>query len=382
MAASLYIVAGRTTDSVTHGLLPAAAVLGRERGLETVLLTDRPAEHAKVWDGRVVACDVTDYREIIAAAGSRPAAVLTDSDRLQAPVALAAAYLDLPAKDWRAATRTRNRALLRRHLAGLDPVFCADAWRVPPDAPYPLVLRPREGGGDAFRVRDAGELAARREELNSRRGGALVVEEHLPGETYTLEPLGDGRELRVLGAFHARVAPPRFVVERLDWTPPPEGADQVLAQLEALGVGLGACHTEFVVHEGRARIVRIAHRLIGDRDGLLLADLLGVPLFEQVVRVHLGERLPDPPPRTDRHAVADAVLTERSGVLVAAPDRTEQETSGVRISYRPRRVVGDRVDAGRADRDRLGTVRATGPSRAAVEAAVAAFRAAHTWKIA
>jgi hypothetical protein len=39
VAASLHLVAGRATDSVTHGFLPAAARLG----LDVTLLTDRPA---------------------------------------------------------------------------------------------------------------------------------------------------------------------------------------------------------------------------------------------------------------------------------------------------------------------------------------------------
>lgn len=145
MAASLYLVAGKTTDSVTHGFLPAATHLG----LATTLLTDRPAAHAGTHGGPVVECDVTDFRAIIAAVGGEPAAIFSNSDFLQAPAALAAAYFGLPAKDWRAAARAKNKALMRRHLASLDPVFSADARRVPRDAPYPLVLKPREEIGRA-----------------------------------------------------------------------------------------------------------------------------------------------------------------------------------------------------------------------------------------
>lgn len=73
--------------------------------------------------------------------------------------------------------------------------------------------------------------------------------------------------------------------------PSPE-TPQVLRQLEALGIGFGACHTEFVVHEGRARIIEVNYRLIGDHCDFLLADLLGVPLFEHILQVHLGAGLP------------------------------------------------------------------------------------------
>src|SRR5690606_3261574 len=109
VAASLYLVAGKATDSVTRGFLPAAARLG----LDVTLLTDRPGA-AHGFGGRVVECDVSDFREIVAAGDGEPAAVFSNSDFLQAPTALAAAYFGLPGKDWRAATRAKNKGLMRR----------------------------------------------------------------------------------------------------------------------------------------------------------------------------------------------------------------------------------------------------------------------------
>ncbi|MDL4772044.1 ATP-grasp domain-containing protein [Actinomadura xylanilytica] len=383
MAASLCLVAGKATDSVTYGFLPAAQRLG----LDVVLLTDRPAAHAGA-DRTVVECDVTDFREIIACAAA-PAAVFSNSDFLQAPAALAAAYSGLPAKDWRAATRAKNKSLMRGHLAGLDPVFAADpdGNGVPDGAPYPLVLKPREGvaSEDVFLVRDARELAARRDEIRARRDDPLIAEEYLPGALHTLETLGDGSELRVLGSFRTRMSPPPyFIEERLEWAPPPPETGQVLAQLERLGVGFGACHTEFVVHEGRARIIEVNYRLIGDHCDFLMADLLGVPLFEQILRVHLGERLDAerPRPRSRRHAVAEAVIADRAGTLTGAPGPMEVTDGAVRVAYRPQRAVGDTFPLTRTNRDYLGTIRAIGPDADGIEAAIARFRAAHSWTIA
>ncbi len=389
MAASVHLVAGKATDSVTYGFLPAAARLG----LDVTLLTDRPAAYRSgphAFGGPVVGCDVSDFRDIVARvadAGGEPAAVFSNSDFLQAPAALAAAYFGLPAKDWRAAARAKNKALMRRHLAALDPVFSADARRVPADAPYPLVVKPREGvaSEDVFLVNDAAELNARIEEISARRGDPLVAEEYLPGSLHTLETLGDGRELRVLGSFRTTLSPPPFFVEeRLEWTEPPPETPQILRQLEALGIGFGACHTEFVVHEGRARIIEVNYRLIGDHCDFLLADLLGVPLFEQILRVHLGEPLPGPPapgvPRP-RHAVAEPVIADRSGTLTAAPGPLRLDDGPVRLSYRPQRAVGDTIAVTRTNRDYLGTVRAIGPGPDEVDAALARFRAAHDWTI-
>ncbi|MFI0353617.1 siderophore biosynthesis protein [Actinomadura sp. 9N407] len=385
---SLSLVAGKVTDSVTFGLLPAAVRLAAGRGLAVTLLTDRPDRHAEVFDGPIVACDVTDFRAIVAASlagGREPAALFSNSDFLQAPTALAAAYFGLPGKDWKAATRTKDKALMRRHLAAIDPVFSAAADRVPGDAPYPLVLKPREGvaSEDVFLVHDATELAARRDEIGRRRSDPLVAEEYLPGELHTLETLGDGHELRVLGSFRTKVSPPPyFIEERLEWAPPPPETGQVLSQLEALGVGFGACHTEFVVAAGRARLIEVNYRLIGDHCDFLMADLLGVPVFDWILSVHLGERLPpfEPPPR--KYAVADVVMAERPGVLTAAPEAVELADGAVRLAYRPQRPVGDRIELTRTNRDYLGTIRAIGPSENEVEAAIARFRAAHAWTIA
>lgn len=381
----LFIVAGKPTDSVTYGFLPAAAGLG----LAATVLTDRPEQHRYDTAVDVVPCQVGDFREIIGAVARlgrpAPAAIFSNSDHLQAPTALAAAYFGLPAKDWRAATRTKDKALLRRHLAALDPVFSTEITGAgPPDAPYPLVLKPREGvaSEDVFLVRDAAELAERVRQIRGRRADPLVAEEYLPGPLRTLETLGDGERLRVLGSFRTRLSPPPlFVEERLDWAAPPPQTGQVLAQLGELGVRLGACHTEFVVHEGRARIIEVNYRAIGDHCDLLLADLLGVPLFEQILRVHLGEPLPAPHPAPAGHAAVDSVVAGRSGTLLDAPPRLEREYGGVRLTYRPVRSPGAEIALSGTNRDYLGTIQAIGPGLRQVDAALSRFRAEHTWSI-
>jgi biotin carboxylase len=394
----LYVVAGKVTDSVTYGFLPAADRLG----LDVTVLTDRPDEHERTHPGReVVGCDVTDFREIINTVRS-PDAIFSNSDHLQAPTALAADYFGLPGKDWRAATRTKNKALMRRHLA--EEIYSAElgADRTGEhQAPYPLVLKPREGvaSEDVVLVRSAGELAARAAEIGGRRPGRpgrpgrtglpggrrpLIVEEYLPGRLHTLETLGDGRTLHVLGSFRTTISPPPyFVEERLEWAPPPAESGQIRAHLHDLGVGFGACHTEFVVHEGRARLIEVNYRIIGDHCDFLLADLLRFPVFEEVLKVHLGAppREPPPPPGAAGHAIVDYVLATRSGTLTAAPATGDYDAGDVRITYRSVRQSGAAIALSNTNRDYLGTIQAIGPEPAAVESAIARFRADHTWDI-
>ncbi|GLW74790.1 carboxylate--amine ligase [Kitasatospora phosalacinea] len=394
----LHLLALNPTDSVTDGFLPAAARLG----LDVTVLTDDTAAHHRAYAERefrprLVECDVRDFRSVISTVSQlgAPDAVFSNSDHLQTQTALAAEYFGLPGKDWRAALRAKDKGQLRRHLAltGLDAVRSAElppgADPVELDVPFPCVVKPREGvaSEDVSLVGDAAELARRCAEIRARRPEAvLVVEEFLAGELHTLETLGDGHARHVLGGFRTRLSPPPdFVEEVLTYVPahPADVTGQVLAQLDALGVGLGACHTEFVVQpDGRARIIEVNYRAIGDQCDLMLERILGVPFFELVLRAHLGERLPAGlGARTDRRARNEAVLADRAGTLTAAPGPYDAEHDGVTLSYRPVRRIGERHELHRTNRDYLGVVWAVGPSQHRVDAAVAGFIAANRWEI-
>ncbi|MFH8617452.1 acetyl-CoA carboxylase biotin carboxylase subunit family protein [Streptomyces sp. NPDC017979] len=393
-ARQLYVLALNPTDSVSEGFLPAAERLG----LRTTLLTSQPGAHrGRHPDLEVLECDVRDPHAVISRISTHlaPAAVFSNSDHLQTPTALAAAYFDLPAKDWRAALRTKDKAQMRRRLAAAGSP-AVRSLEIPPDrdpatlaqVPQPAVLKPREGvaSEDVVHVRDHAELVRRTAEIRARRpGAALVVEEYLPGELHTLETLGDGRRLHVLGGFRTDLSPlPHFIEERLTYVPkhPAPVVAQVLAALRALGVGFGACHTEFVVHRDEVRIIEVNYRAIGDQCDLLLADLLDVPLFDLVLATHLGEPLPaDLGARTDGAARLDYPLADRAGTLTAAPGPTDLTVGDVTLTYRPTRAVGERHDLYRTNRDFLGILRATGRDQGSVDRAVTDFLARQSWEI-
>ncbi|MDJ0344635.1 ATP-grasp domain-containing protein [Streptomyces sp. H10-C2] len=393
----LYLLALNPTDSVTEGFLPAASRLG----LDVTVLTDSPAAHRELYSTQVevLECDISDFRAVITriAAHHAPRAVFTNSDHLQTQAALAADYFGLPAKPWQAALRAKDKAQMRRHLAatGTDTVWSTElpagedpAGLTALPVPYPCVVKPREGvaSEDVVLVDGSEELVLRCKEIQARRPqAALVVEEYLTGELYTLETLGDGRTRHVLGGFHTELSPlPYFIEERLTFVPahPAAVVAQVLAQLDALGVGFGACHTEFVVQDGRVRIIEVNYRAIGDQCDLLLAGLLGIPLFEHILRVHLGQPLPaDLGARDDGHARLEYPCAQRAGTLTAAPTATELTVDGVRLVYRPLRGTGERHELHHTNRDYLGVLRATGTDRQAVDRVVTDFLAAQHWEI-
>lgn len=393
----LYLTTLNPTDSVIDGFLPAAAALG----WDVTILTDRPEDYP---GHEVIPTDVRDPRALIDAIAAHhpPDAVFSNSDHLQAETALAAEYFGLPHKDWRACVTAKNKALMRRRLAlaGVEPVRSV---RLPPGTvppaealPYPVVVKPALGVASEDVVLACGpaELAAAVHAIRKRRPDeVLVAEEYLDGPLHTLETLGDGHGApRVVGGFRTTLGPlPYFIEERLDWHPDPSPEHQrhVLAALTALGVGLGACHTEYVITRDGPRIIEVNYRLIGDNCDFLLADLIGLPLHEWILRVHAGQSLPEPlfEDRYGLHGAVVSVVADRPGVITAAPPARAPEPEpsappdGVRLWHRPLRAIGDRVTPTNTNRDYLGLVRVIGPDRASVDAAVDAFHADHPWVI-
>ncbi|MFC6081456.1 siderophore biosynthesis protein [Sphaerisporangium aureirubrum] len=383
----LYLTALNPTDSVTGGFLPAARALG----YEVTLLTDQPERYSDVDTLRT---DVRDARAVIdtIARHHPPDAIFSDSDHIQPETALAAAYFGLPGKDWRACLTTKNKYLTRRALAaaGVEQVrttLLTPGAPPPPGLPYPVVVKPREGvaSEDVVLVHTPGELGRVTSAIARRRPGApLIAEEYLRGPLHTLETLGDGHDLRVLGGFRTTLGPlPHFVEERLDWHAEPgrdRDVEHVLRALGGVGVGFGACHTEYVRTEEGPRIVEINYRLIGDTCDFLLAEILGVPLFEWVLRVHLGERVPEVP-ASGRHGAAVSLVAARPGVITRTPGDVAETIGGARLRHRPLRAAGEKVELTHTNRDYLGVVRAVGPDPAAVDQAIETFRARTPWVV-
>lgn len=385
----LYITALNPTDAVLEGFLPAAASLG----LPVTVLTDRPDEWSV--DVPVARCAVRDAAAVVAAtAATRSVALLSNSDHLQEATAIAARKLGLPGKDPDAARLCKDKAAARGAIAaaGLDLVrtVTIDPGVTPevPGGMFPAVVKPREGvaSEDAYLVADHAELIARVTEIRGRRPDvALVVEEYLTGELRTFETLGDGTAVASLGGWRTGLGPPpTFTEESLDWSPPGEQAStQLRARLDALGVGFGACHTEYVISDGRVRLIEVNYRLIGDRMDLVLAELLGVPLFEYVIRLHLGEPLValDLPTTVDRYAQVEYVCADRPGRLTAAPGLLDTVHGEVRLGCRPLRAVGRTADHTGTNRDYLAVLHAIGPDQGTVRESLAAFRSDLQWTI-
>jgi len=376
----IIMLAHATTDSVNEGFIPAAHRLG----YRVVLLTDHAEAHRShfsqaglpAYPAEIVACDVFNPIAVINAITCRtgaPAAIFSNSDHLQASTSMAAEYFELPRKNWLAAYRAKNKAEMRAQLqrGGVDMLWHAMVCHpehlaeVIAEIPFPCIVKPREGVASlqVSLCRDRKELEQRCRELWAEQPGyALLLEEYITGPLYTLETLGDGTALHVLGGFKVELSPlPHFIEMEAQWGTGQSQAveNRVVEMIEALGVGFGACHTEFVLTESGPRLIEVNYRCIGDYREFLLQETLGFALFEQVLRLYLGEPLPALE-LANNAAIIRYFTAHSAGELVRMPQPFASEMEGIRLSYKPLRATGDALSLTHSNKDYLGVLRGIG----------------------
>jgi len=389
------------TDSVNEGFLPAA----RRLGLSVIVLTDHAEAHRQhfsqgglaAYPDEITMCDVFNPVAVIEAItqrAHRPAAIFSNSDHLQTSTAIAAQYFSLPAKDWRTTYRAKNKAEMRARLAalGIDALWhaivCdpASLSALADGVPFPCVIKPREGVASQHV-----SLSHSREELQAQcaaiwathPGQALLLEEYIEGPLYTLETLGDGKDVVALGGFRTTLSPPPHFVE-LDavWGTglPPEDEARVLDIIRRFGVGFGACHTEYVMTKNGPRLIEINYRNIGDYREFLLGEALDIPLFEIVLRLYLGEPLPrlDLAPNAAwiRYFTAPA-----SGKLRSAPPAFSHHDGDIRLHYKPLRDVGATIQITNSNKDYVGVLRGTGHSMERLAAMIESTSEGLSWEM-
>ncbi|MFA5016752.1 MAG: ATP-grasp domain-containing protein [Methylobacter sp.] len=388
-----------STESVNDGFLPAA----RRLGLSPVLLTDQAEAHRQyfsqsglpAYPEAIIACDVFNPLAVIEAIsrrGQKPAAIFSNSDHLQTSTAIVAEYFRLPGKNWHVTYRAKNKAEMRSYLSeqGIETIRYAVASELESLAQaaanvgFPCVVKPREGvaSQEVGLARDYPELAAHCQLVwQARPGQVMLLEEYIEGPLCTLETLGDGKGLQALGGFHVRLsAPPHFVELEADWSSELAKQQEVLNQIVRFGVGFGACHTEFVLTAQGPRLIEINYRCIGDRRDFLLEQTLGIPLFETVLRLHLGEPL-SALPLTPRAAAIRYLTPATDGQIVTAPTPFNRSGGAVDIGLRVLRQAGESIMITHSNKDYLGVLTGVGTDADTVHQALAQARADLAWEI-
>jgi biotin carboxylase len=401
MSGQIVFIAHVVTEVLNEGFLPAA----RELGLSPIIVTDLAREQRQHFaeEGReaypdaILACDVFNPMAVIETlqeAGIAPVALFSHSDHLQASTALVAEYFGLPGKDWRVCYRAKNKAAMRAQLAslGAEPFWyrlVASPSQLEPvlaDCPYPCVVKPREGVAslDVSLARSAAELAACCQQLWARQPGQpLLIEEYIEGPLYTLETLGDGERLEVLGGFRVELSePPHFIELSARWGLDIDADDlqQVVRLISDFGVGFGSCHTEFVQTARGPRLIEINYRTIGDGREFLLAQTLDFPLFRTLLQLHLGQPLPTLP-RPDIQLLIQYIRATQAGRLTLAPMAFRDDWAEGFVDFKPLRRAGDQLELSYSNKDYLGVIRAAGRCEVQLQNRVSGAMAGLNWGV-
>ncbi len=118
---------------------------------------------------------------------------------------------------------------------------------------------------------------------------------------------------------------------------------------------------------------------------LICSELLGVDLFAAVIRLHLGEPLPDGlpcPAELGRQARIHYVTADREGTLYESPAELSADLpGGVRLGHRRLRDPGVSAPLHGTNRDYLSVVHALGPSAESVRTAVEDFVGSSRWSV-
>jgi biotin carboxylase len=306
-----------------------------------------------------------------AGAGKNRRRFFSNSDHLQAGTATVAEYFSLPGKNWHVAYRAKNKAEMRTYLSeqGIETIRYAVAWepdslaQAAADVSFPCVVKPREGvaSQEVGLARNYGDLAAHCQSVwQARPGQVMLVEEYIEGPLCTLETLGDGEGLRALGGFHVRLSPPPHFVElEADWSSELAKQQDVLNRIVRFGVGFGACHTEFVLTAQGPRLIEINYRCIGDRRDFLLEQTLGIPLFETVLRLHMGESL-SALSLAPRAAAIRYLTPAADDQIISAPTPFSRSGGAVDIGLRVLRQAGETIAITHSNKDYLGVLTGVG----------------------
>lgn len=295
---------------------------------------------------------------------------------------------DLGGTGYEVVHRFRDKAAMRRHLAGRDPAAVAaaplrdlaDMAAFAERHGYPFVVKPTDATASiaVFRVQcpaDADLVWSTVEHLRGTRTDRIsslfvlrdfLMEEYVHGPEYSVESFSSAGRHVVVTVTEKFTEEGHFaelghaVPARIDERRWEEVCACVGRFLDLMGLRDGVCHTEVRIDRDGPRIIESHNRFGGDAIPELVRGAYGVDLTELAVGGPFG-LVPDLPDRPVARAGASSrfIVGEPGRVVsVDGVDRARAQDGvlAVRITARP----GDEVRTLRDNWDRLGLVAVTG----------------------
>lgn len=372
--------------AINDGFIPAV----RKLQFPVIVVTDHPRQHEDLLrelypDIVIIECDVFNPLAVLSKLIDQqvtPSAIFSNSDHLQASTAIVAQFYQCSGKNWEVCFLAKNKIATRnrQHEKGQrTPWFGVLDRKQSKERiaqyvahlPYPIVAKPSEGVASmgVCLCTTPEELSRYAENIQKNGSQAILLEEFIEGSLFTLETLGDGKDLMVIGGFDVTLSPPPHFVEMAALWNGPEGMryrTEAINQIKALGVGFGVCHTEFIATPEGPVLVEINYRSIGDGREFLLNRLTGGGWFKSILKLHLGYTLNDIQADFSSHSLEQTAglhycVAQHSGYLKKAPASFTKTQGNLWLNYTSLIAQGSAINLTYSNKDYLGILQLIAP---------------------
>ena len=391
MTYSTVLITHVVNDAVIEGFIPALLKSRHVPDSQLIIITDDKEAHMDALIATplgaqisILECDVFNPLAIIDTLNNYhilPNLVFSNSDHLQAATAVVAEFFHLPSKDWRHCLVFKDKYLMRTQLhsthlyqAGyqlltakdlhLD-TFAIDNLTIDNLAiSFPLVAKPKQGVAsmDVQLCMNKNELLSYCQSFWQSKTLPILVESYVAGRLITLETLGDGERLVAVGGFEVTLTePPHFVELDAVWNTPlcVQYRERCLSILQDIGVGLGVCHSEFIITPtGEVHLVEINYRSIGDGREFLLHGMAHYPWFDTIVKLHQGISIAELKAEfgslaISTHARIHYIVAPQSGTICTAPSPFNKQMQQTTIIHQPLKKQHQTIHITHSNKDYL-----------------------------
>ncbi|MBU5615744.1 ATP-grasp domain-containing protein [Psychrobacter sp. TAE2020] len=381
MSYAAVLITHVVNDAVIEGFIPALLNLRHNPDSPLIIITDHKEVHMDALIATplgaqisILECDVFNPLAIIDTLNSHhilPNLVFSNSDHLQAATAVVADFFYLPSKDWRHCLVFKDKYLMRKQLHSTH-LYQADYQLLSTKNLYldnlavsfPIVAKPKQGVAsmDVQLCMDKNELLSYCQDFWQSKTLPILVESYIAGSLITLETLGDGERLVAVGGFEVTLTePPHFVELDAVWNTPLclQYRERCLSILQDIGVGLGVCHSEFIITpKGEVHLVEINYRSIGDGREFLLHGMAHYPWFDTIVRLHQGVSIAELEAvfgqlAISTHARIHYITAPQSGTICAAPSPFNKQEQQTVIIHQPLKKQHQTIQITHSNKDYL-----------------------------
>ena len=381
MTYSTVLITHVVNDAVIEGFIPALLKLRHVPDSQLIIITDDKDAHMDALIATplgaqisILECDVFNPLAIIDTLNNYhilPNLVFSNSDHLQAATAIVAEFFHLPSKDWRHCLVFKDKYLMRTQLqsahlyqAGYQLLTAKDLHLENLSISFPLVAKPKQGVAsmDVQLCMNKNELLSYCQSFWQSKTLPILVESYVAGRLITLETLGDGESLVAVGGFEVTLTePPHFVELDAVWNTPlcVQYGERCLSILQDIGVGLGVCHSEFIITPtGEVHLVEINYRSIGDGREFLLHDMAHYPWFDTIVRLHQGVCIAELEAEfgslaISTHARIHYIVAPQSGTICTAPSPFNKQMQQTTIIHQPLKKQHQTIHITHSNKDYL-----------------------------